>query len=177
MKRVVSSLSFVLFAAATALRAQNPMTAEVTAVYKGVSANILKAAEKMPEADYAFKPAPEVRTFGQLIAHVADAQMAMCSMTKGEMKRGDAATKTSKADLVAALKASGELCDDAYSGMTDADGAAIVKTPLGNKSKLGLLNFNVAHDNEMYGTMAVYLRMKGIVPPSTEAAAAAQQAK
>ena len=98
MKRVVSSLSFVLFAAATALRAQNPMTAEVTAVYKGVSANILKAAEKMPEADYAFKPAPEVRTFGQLIAHVADAQMAMCSMTKGEMKRGDAASKTSKAE-------------------------------------------------------------------------------
>jgi uncharacterized damage-inducible protein DinB len=153
------------------------MTAEVTAVYRGVSANILKAAEKMPEADYAFKPAAEVRTFGQLIAHVADGQMAMCSMTKGEMKRGDAASKTSKADLVAALKASAELCDGAYSGMTDADGAAIVKTPLGNKSKLGLLNFNVAHDNEMYGTMAVYLRMKGIVPPSTEGAAAARQAK
>src|ERR1700758_1767647 len=107
MKRVVSSLSFVLLATATALRAQKPMTAEVTAVYKGVSANILKAAEKMPESDYAFKPAPEVRTFGQLIAHVADAQMAMCSMTKGEMKRGDAATKTRKADLVARHKASG----------------------------------------------------------------------
>jgi hypothetical protein len=98
-------------------------------------------------------------------------------MTKGEMKGGDAASKTSKADLLAALKASGELCDDAYSRMTDADGAAVVKTPLGSKSKLGLLNFNVAHDNEMYGTMAVYLRMKDIVPPSTEAAAAARQAK
>lgn len=177
MRRVVSSLSFILFAATTALQAQNPMTAEVTAVYKGVSANILKAAQKMPEADYAFKPTPEVRTFGQLIAHVADAQMAMCSIMKGEMKRGDAASKTSKADLLAALKASGELCDDAYSRMTDADGAAIVKTPLGDKSKLGLLNFNVAHDNEMYGTMSVYLRIKGIVPPSTEEAAAAQKAK
>jgi hypothetical protein len=61
MKRVVSSLSFVLFAAATALRAQNTMTAEVTAAYKGVSANILKAAEKIPDADYAFKPAPASR--------------------------------------------------------------------------------------------------------------------
>jgi len=67
--------------------------------------------------------------------------------------------------------------DDAYSGMTDADGAAIVKTPLGNKSKLGLLNFNVAHDNEMYGTIAVYLRLKGLVLPSTEDAAASQKAK
>jgi uncharacterized damage-inducible protein DinB len=179
MKRVVSSLSFVLVAAATALRAQNPLTAEVTAACKGVSANILKAAEKMPDADYAFKPAPEVRTFGQLIAHVADAQMALCGAAKGDMKRGDAASKTSKAELVAALKASGEFCDNAYSGMTDAQGAIIVdsKTGLGSKSKFGLLNFNVAHDNEMYGTMAVYLRLKGFVPPSTEAAAAAQQAK
>src|ERR1022692_3702066 len=177
MKRAVSSLSFVLFAAATALRAQSPMTAEVTVVYKGVSADILKAAEKMPEGDYAFQPTSEVRTFGKLIAHVANAQMGLCSIAKGEMKRGDAASKTSKAELVAALKASSEVCDSAYSGMTDAEGATIVKTPLGNKSKLGLLNFNVAHDNEMYGTMAVYLRMKGIVPPSTEAAAAARQAK
>ena len=177
MKRVFLSLSVVLVAASAALRAQNPMTAEVTVVYKGVSANILKAAEKMPEADYGFKPAPESRNFGQLIAHVADAQMGMCGVAKGEMKRGDAATKTSKAELVAALKASSEFCDNAYSGMTDAEGAAIVKTPLGSKSKLGLLNFNVAHDNEMYGTIAVYLRLKGLVPPSTEAAAAARQAK
>ena len=141
MKRVVSSLSFVLFAAATALRAQNPMTAEVTAAYKGVSANILKAAEKMPDADYGFKPAPESRTFGQLIAHVADAQMGLCGAAKGEMKRGDAAKKTSKAELVAALKASSEFCDNAYSGMTDAEGAIIVdsKTRLGSKSKSACL--------------------------------------
>ena len=179
MKRVVSSLSFVLFAAATALRAQNTMTAEVTAAYKGVSANILKAAEKMPDADYAFKPAPPFRNFGQLIAHVADTQMALCGAAKGEMKRGDAAKKTSKAELVAALKASSEVCDNAYSGMTDAQGATIVDTklPLGGKSKLGVLNFNVAHDNEMYGAIAVYLRLKGLVLPSTEEAAAARQAK
>ena len=179
MKRIVSSLSFVLFAAATALRAQNPMTAEVTAAYKEVSANILKAAEKMQDADYGFKPAPESRTFGQLIAHVADAQMGLCGAARGEMKRGDAAKKTSKAELVAALKASSEFCDNAYSGMTDAEAAIIVdsKTRLGSKSRIGLLNFNVAHDNEMYGTIAVYLRLKGLVPPSTEEAAAAQKAK
>jgi uncharacterized damage-inducible protein DinB len=178
MKRVISSLSFVLFAAAGA-RAQNPMTAEATAAYKGVSANILKAAEKMPDTDYGFKPAPESRNFGQLIAHVADAQMGLCGGAKGEMKRGDAAKKTSKAELVAAFKASSEFCDNVYSGMTDAQGAIIVdsKTPLGSKTKLGLLNFNVAHDNEMYGTIAVYLRLRGLVPPSTEEAAAAQKAK
>ena len=80
---------------------------------------------------------------------------------------------------VAALKASSEFCDNAYSGMTDAQGVIIVdsKTGLGSKSKLGLLNYNVAHDNEMYGAIAVYLRLKGLVPASTEEAAAARQAK
>ena len=105
MKRIVSSLSFVLFAAATALRAQNPMTAEVTAAYKEVSANILKAAEKMPDADYGFKPAPESRTFGQLIAHVADAQMGLCGAAKGEMKRGDAAISKRPANSATTLTA------------------------------------------------------------------------
>jgi DinB superfamily len=142
VKKSFLSLSVVLFAASTALRAQNPMTAEATGLYKTVSANILKAAEKMPDADYGFKPAAESRNFGQLIAHVADAQMALCGAAKGEMKRGDAAKKTSKAELVAALKASSEFCDNAYSRMTDAEGAIIVdsKTQLGNKSKIGLLN-------------------------------------
>jgi uncharacterized damage-inducible protein DinB len=179
VKKSFLSLSVVLFAASTALRAQNPMTAEATGLYKTVSANILKAAEKMPDADYGFKPAPESRNFGQLIAHVADGQMVLCGAAKGEMKRGDASKKTSKAELVAALKASSEFCDDAYSGMTDAEGAIIVdsKTQLGSKSKIGLLNFNAAHDNEMYGTIAVYLRLKGLVPPSTEEAAAARKAK
>jgi len=169
MRRVVLSLSFVLFATATALRAQNTMSAEVTAAYKGVSANILKAAEKMPDADYAFKPSPAFRHFGQLIAHVADGQMALCGAAKGEMKPRVAANKTTKAELVAALKASSEFCDNVYSGMTDAQGVTIVDTklPLGGKSKLGVLNYNVAHDNEMYGAIAVYLRLKGLAGPST----------
>ena len=93
MKKSFLSLSVVLFAASTALRAQNPMTAEATGLYETVSANIPKAAEKMPDADYGFKPAPESRNFGQLIAHVADGQMALCGAAKGEMKRGDASKK------------------------------------------------------------------------------------
>ena len=79
-----------------------------------------------------------------------------------------------KVDLIAALKASDDYCDGVYSAMTDSDGMAIVKSPLGSRSKLGMLNFNVSHDNEMYGTIAVYLRLKGLIPPSTEGAAAAR---
>jgi hypothetical protein len=95
---------------------------------------------------------------------------AFCGIVKGEIKRGDAASKTTKSDFIAALKASNELCDAVYTSMSDAEGAATVKAPGGTRSKIGMLNFNVAHDNEMYGTISVYLRLKGLVPPSTEGA-------
>jgi uncharacterized damage-inducible protein DinB len=166
MNRLAGYLIATL-ATAAGLHAQSSPRAEVKAGFQGASGNILKAAEKMPEADYNFKPTPDIRTFGQLIAHVADAQLGLCSILKGEPKRGDAASKTAKAELIAALKASSEYCEVAYSGVVDADEGTLVKSPRGDRSKLGLMVFNVAHDNEMYGTIAVYLRLKGIVPPST----------
>jgi len=167
MNRAVLNVTLAALTASVALRAQSPLSAEVKAGYQTVKNNILKAAEKMPEGDYGSKPTPDIRSFGQLIAHVADAQMGICGIVSGEGKRGNAASKTSKADLVAALKASSDYCDAVYDGMTDEAGMAIVKSPRGNQSKLGMLNFNVAHDNEMYGVIGVYLRLKGIVPPSS----------
>ena len=174
MHKAVLTFSFAALIGAGALQAQNTSSAEALANHQTVKTNIMKAAEKMPEDSFGFKPTPAVRNFGELIAHVADAQMGICGVVKGEMKRGDAASKTTKADLIAALKASNDYCDAVYSTMTDADGLATVKSPLGSRSRLGMLNFNVIHDNEMYGTMAVYLRLKDIVPPSTEGAAASR---
>lgn len=164
-----SSMIFMAALGGAALHAQsNPYSTEVKANYNSIKNNVLKAAEKMPESDYEFKATPEVRTFGQLVAHVADAQMGICGAAMGEQKRGDAAQKTSKADLEAALKASFEYCDKAYDALNDTDGAQTVKMFGRDRTKLGVLDFNVIHDNELYGTMAVYLRLKGIVPPSSE---------
>jgi hypothetical protein len=89
---------------AVELRAQNPLSTDVKAGYELVKNNILRGAEKMPAADYGFKPTPEVRTFGQLIIHIADAQTGMCGIAKGEMKRGDAASRIGEADLLQPLK-------------------------------------------------------------------------
>ena len=156
-------------AGAAGLYAQsNAFSTEVKANYNNAKNNLLKAADKMSESDYDFKATPEVRTYGQLIGHVADTQLAICGAAKGEQKRGEAADKASKADLVAALKASFDYCDSAYDALNDADGAQTIKMFGRDRTKLGVLDFNVIHDNEMYGTIAVYLRLKGIVPPSSE---------
>ncbi len=163
---------FMLFAAAalaSSAFAQNPLSDGTKTLYGMIKGNLVKAAEKMPEENYSFQPDPKVRTFGQLIGHVADAQFAFCSAVKGEKKESNAEkSKTSKADLVAALKSSVEYCDGVFNAMTDAGAAQTVKFFGRDMAKLTILNFNVAHDNEHYGNIVTYMRIKGLVPPSSE---------
>ena len=147
----------------------NPLSTEVKGAYTGVKNNLIRAAEKMPEENYGYKPMPEVQTFGVRVAHIADANARTCGLVKGEQKQLGAASKTSKADLVAALKDSFAYCDAVFDAMTDADATTMVAAGRGGqRSKIALLWGVVVHSNEIYGTMGVYLRMKGIVPPSSE---------
>jgi uncharacterized damage-inducible protein DinB len=165
MKAALASLAL-----ATALQAQNPLSADVKQAYADVKNNLLRSAEKMPEENYDFRPAPRVRTFGQIVGHVAQEQyLFFCGPVKGEQKFADVErTKTSKADLVAALKESFAYCDSAYDAMTDVKATDMIDIG-GNKStKLRLLWMNVVHDQSHYGNIVTYLRIKGIVPPSTE---------
>jgi len=154
---------------AAALHAQNPFSADAKTQYNMVKNSVSKAAEEMSDADYSFKASPMERTYGEIVAHIADVQMALCGTAKGEEKKGMAAGKTSKADLTAALQASFDYCDGVYNAMTDAEGAGKVKM-FGRleMTKIGVLNFNTEHNNEMYGQMVVYLRLKGLVPPSSQ---------
>jgi hypothetical protein len=147
------------------LRAQttNPLIAETRQAYTSVKGYLTRAAAAMPEENYSFKPTPEIRTFGALLAHIADHQMRYCSTALGARKQGGAA-KTTKADLVAALAASFAECDAAWDSITDANATEMV----GQRSKLGTLILDVMHSNEEYGYMAIYFRLKGIVPPSTD---------
>jgi uncharacterized damage-inducible protein DinB len=159
----------VALAGASAMYAQNPLSTELKGDYNGTKRDITNAADRMPDADYSFKPAEgNTRTFAQIIGHIADVQLALCSMAKGEQKRGDAEkSKTSKADLVAALKESFDYCDGVYNALTDASGVEMIKMFGRDRSRFGTLNFNVAHNEEMYGQIVVYYRAKGLTPPST----------
>jgi uncharacterized damage-inducible protein DinB len=142
----------------------------------GIKGNLLKSAEKMPEEHYAFQPTKEVRTFGQLLGHVANAQYSFCAPVKGEanpMQGKDAEKLTTKADLVKALTDAMAYCDAAYAGLTDTNVVEMIKVTGRNNvtrelARANQLTFNLAHNNEHYGNIVTYMRIKGLVPPSSE---------
>ncbi len=148
----------------------NPISASQSKMYTLLSAVVVAAAEKVPEETYSFKPTPDVRTFGQLVGHLADSQYYFCSLGAGETPPagGVEKSKTAKAELVAALKDAVAFCSKAYAGMTDAKGGETVKLMNLDFTRMTVLSANIAHDYEHYGNMATYMRIKGIVPPSSE---------
>jgi uncharacterized damage-inducible protein DinB len=130
---------------------------------------ITSAAEELPESKYAYRPTAEVRSFGQLVGHVAGAQYVICAAALGDPPRNEddiEKTRKTKAELVAALKASTQYCARAY-GQTDT--AAQQKTKLfgQERTRLYALGLNATHDGEHYGNIVTYLRLNGIVPPSS----------
>ena len=160
--------------AAPAAPPANPITISERGVYSFVSGAVIGAALKMPEENYAFKPTPDVRSFGQLVGHVADANYMFCSQVSGEANpsKGIEKTKTSKADLVAAIKDAVAYCNKTFEGMTDARGSEMVKMFSYNLAKITVLSLNTAHTDEHYGNMVTYMRLKGLVPPTSESAPA-----
>jgi uncharacterized damage-inducible protein DinB len=159
-----------ILAAMLAAQDANPLSADVKRAYAEMKSNILRSAEKMPEENYDFRPAPRVRTFGQILGHIAQEQyLYFCAPLKGEQKFVDIErTKTTKPDLIEALHDSFTYCDAVYDKMTDAQATEIVNTGGSKSTRLRLLWMNIVHDESHYGNLVTYLRMKGIVPPSTE---------
>ncbi len=159
-----------LLAPIAAWSQENPLSTFTKHIYGFQKDILIRSAEKMPEESYNFKPTDAVRSYGQILGHLADAQYLFCSRAldeKGpELKIEQ--TKTSKADLIAALKTAFAYCDKAYDGMTDAAGAQIVKMFGNDAPKLGVLSFNNMHNMEHYGNLVTYMRIKNIVPPTSE---------
>src|SRR5712692_7025793 len=158
------STLLIAVAAASVLHAQsNPLTSDAKRAFNGIKNNILRSAEKMPEENYSFKPAPTVRSFGQLVGHVADYHYIFCGPAIGESKNpGIETTKKSKADLIAALKESMAYCDAIFDALTDAKGAEVVKVENRQRTRLAALYTATTHDNEHYGNMVTYMRIKGL---------------
>ena len=191
MRTLLRTLLICLLAPAAALAQENPPKAAVVPApdnplsawnkfaYGRVKDILLRSAEKVPEENYNFKPTDAVRSFGQIVGHVADAQYLFCSIELGEKNPAPKIeqSKTSKADLIAALKDAFAYCDKAYDGMTDASATQMVKLFGNDALKLDVLTVNNMHNMEHYGNLVTYMRLKNIVPPSSEPAVQPQPKK
>jgi uncharacterized damage-inducible protein DinB len=157
----------------------NPLSRGANFNYRIIKSFVSRAADKMPQDHYSFRPTPDVRTFAALVGHLADANYRLCSVAAGEQRpplEGIEKSQTTKADLAQALAASFEYCDKVFGAMTDSAGTTIVKFSAGGEGarvpielpKLSVLAFHTQHAFEHYGNIVTYMRLKGLVPPSSE---------
>lgn len=183
MKRTVCLLMVMSLAVPAALGAQskpaakpdpNPITTALREAWNGAKRNVRRSADVMPEAKYGFKPVDSVRTFGALLAHVAGASYEFCSAAKGEKTphsedEFEKGAKT-KADIVKALDGSIAYCDEVYKTLDDKKAAEIAGGAFGGPPGARAANLmgNTNHFNEHYGNIVTYLRINGLVPPSSQ---------
>ncbi len=144
---------------------------EAQRAYNGLKANILKAANNMPADAYSYKPTPDIRTFARVVNHISEAQGRSCGAANGMTTPPPTVPPETadKAAIVTALQESFDACDKAFAALTDANALEMVQVgPAGKRSRLGLMWGTVSHDNEQYATLALYMRLKGLTPPSSE---------
>jgi uncharacterized damage-inducible protein DinB len=188
MHRTIAVVAGILLAATTTF-AQSPppgqvgLAAYLQMLYGRYKENLVQAAEKMPDSDYSFKPTPEIRTYGGQLGHAANFHYLGCAALKGQanpIQGQNLEQKTTKAEFVKALRDSFAYCDSLFSALSDESAlqmvppSSAVTVPI---ARAGVLTNLLTHDNEVYGILTVYLRLKGLVPPSTENEARARGAQ
>lgn len=187
----LAALSLIALAATVGASAQQPapqtrpapptptVSGAVRNFYNGIKNNITRSGDKMPEDFFGLRPGQqeEVRTFGQQLAHVARYNYLWCSEARGEKNPNEGIdlekTLNTKAEITKALKASYDYCDPAYATLTDANISELLTITqesgrVVQQTRAGLLMLNVVHNEEVYGSLVTYLRIKNIVPPSSE---------
>ena len=173
MTRTFLAVALVtLFVPASAIAQSNPFVDAAKSQLAQIKTNVIRTAEKVPEDMYAFKPTPDVRSLGQLLAHIADGNFGICGAGSGQKPTMQGVEKSTggngKAAIQKALAASFEFCESAWASMDNTRSSETVKTFLGVAPRFSVLTFNTSHVWEHYGNLVTYMRLKGIVPPSSE---------
>jgi uncharacterized damage-inducible protein DinB len=173
MRKLVLTIA-ALAVGVTSAAAQNPISDSIRNQWNGVKRNIKESADQMPEANYSFKPTPDVRSFGEILAHVAGASYVFCAAARGEKSpHGEEdfeKTATTRAAIVKATNDAIAYCDGAFTALTDATAGQMVQAPFGTNQvpRVNPLLGQIGHDNEHYGNLVTYFRLKGMVPPSSK---------
>ena len=179
MKPILVALLMVVSGVPALAQSSNPLTSGARQHYGIIRGYVTRAAAKIPEDLYAYRPTPDVRSFAQLIGHLADANYRLCSVLAGvdpAMDAGIERDRHTKAELTKALEESFAYCDKQYAAMSDVGGQPIVKFDAGGEGarvpiqmpRFTVMAFHTAHAFEHYGNLVTYMRLKGLVPPSSE---------
>ena len=171
MKLILLSISTVLIATAQAPADYSSATAYARTFQATLHRNIEKSADKLPAEAFGFRPSHDVRTAGELFGHIANAEYNYCAIVAGEPNPNKISIekeKKTKAELIESLKAAFAYCEKAYAGVNDDKIGKKVKVGQTERNLLGLMWYNNSHANEQYGNLVTYLRVRGIVPPSSE---------
>ena len=170
---LLASLAAAPAAAQSQQAAGDPLTGALKRQFEGVSRNVKEAAEKMPEDKFTYQPTKEVRTFGAMVGHVANAHYMFCSRAKGEQNpnKEDFEKVAGKAAIVKAITAANDYCASVFTGANDKWMLeTITQGQAPNQMQVpraAVLANNTSHSNEHYGNLVTYMRIKGMVPPSS----------
>jgi uncharacterized damage-inducible protein DinB len=169
IKLTASALFFFVAVLSAQGTPDNPLVATSKGMYAISKNDVMGSVAKIPDALWSYQPTKDVRTVGQLFAHIADGQYEFCGVaTEGKPVSKDIEkTAKTKAEIVAALKEAFAYCDAAYADLTDAKAPELVTLFGMRVTRLGAMDFNIAHNLEHYGNLVTYMRLKGIVPPSS----------
>ena len=166
---LVAAIVMVL-AVPLSLSAQNPLVQSLKSVFDITKTNIMATAEILDDEMYTFRPTDEVRSAGEILAHIADGQFEFCGSAAGEANAGPEnfeETRTQKAEIIEALEQGFAYCERIFARTSDAgadDAADFFGAP---NTVGGMLAFNSVHNYEHYGNLVTYMRINGIVPPSS----------
>jgi uncharacterized damage-inducible protein DinB len=167
--KIAAAVFLCAFGVSAQTASKGPLVSSSQALFGVAKGDILKSIDKIPDNLWSFQPTPDVRTVGQLFAHIADGQYEFCSSAEGkQVDKGIEKTAKTKAEISAAVKEAFAYCDAQFAKMTDASAAEPVSFFGRQLTRLSIMDFNTAHTMEHYGNLVTYMRIKGIVPPSSE---------
>ncbi len=169
-KRTLVAAAAVVLASPLSLSAQNPLVQSLKSVFDITKTNIMATAEILDDELYAYRPTDEVRTAGQILAHIADGQFSFCGSAAGEPNAAPEnfeQARTRKAEIIDALEQGFAYCERVFARTTDAGAVAAADFFGAPNTVGGILAFNSAHNYEHYGNLVTYMRINGIVPPSS----------
>jgi uncharacterized damage-inducible protein DinB len=148
----------------------NPLVDSIRAQHNLIKGNLVKTAEKVPDAVWTFQPTPDVRTFAQIMGHIVDSSLSICGAGAGEkaVPLNAEKTMTTKAQLSKALGEAMAFCDKMIAGMDDKKAMETTKFFGAQQTRGMVIAFNTAHNFEHYGNLVTYMRINKIVPPSSE---------